>query len=605
MNSQEQQSVVVGFAGDSGDGIQVIGQQFSLACALFGNDIQTFPDFPAEIRAPAGTIAGVSGYQLKFASKDIHTPGDRLDTLVAFNPAALLQALPKLKPGGLILVDQDKFTEKDFKKAQVEGSPIEQVEAKGFCVIQVPMTTLVIEALKDSNVSRAKQKKSKNLFALGMVSWIYGRPLDSAMGWIREKFGKDNDLMEANLVALNAGSDVASTMEILPRLEAPGPASLPKGDYRQLTGNEGLCLGALTASFQMGKELFVSGYPITPASDILHWFASKPFVTTLQAEDEMAAAGAALGASFGGAMGMTMTSGPGMDLKAEMMGLAVMTELPMVVIDVQRAGPSTGMPTKVEQADLLMAMYGRHGDCPVPVLAPATPADCYDIMIEAWQYACEYMTPVIVLSDAYLANSAQPWRIPTKEEYPTLKASTAPQADEFKPYQRDDSLKRPWVAPGTDGFEHRLGGLEKTGDEGNISYCPDNHKSMVELRAKKINNIQDVLPKPWLEGAHTGRCLMVGWGSTYGALSSALNQMGRSDVALLHLRHLHPFAKEVGEILKRFDTVCVFELNQGHLCKMLRSEFLVDAKSMPCVPGRPLRVEEVCQMIEQALEVSA
>lgn len=597
--SSYQTKAVIGFAGDSGDGVQVIGQQFSKASALAGNDIQTFPDFPAEIRAPSGTVAGVSGFQLQFASIDIHTPGDSLDCLIAFNPAALMAFLPKVKPGALIVIDQEKFTDKDYKKAGIEGNPLESPLLSHYRVVQAPITTLVFEAVKDSGISRAAQRKCKNFFALGMACWVYQRPMEPILAWIESKFAGKEGLADANQASLKAGFNYAETIEMLDEPIEVSKADLPAGTWRQINGNESICLGAMAASTSLDRPLFVAGYPITPASDILHWFVASG-VKTFQAEDEMAAAGAAVGAAFAGSLTVTATSGPGMDLKAETIGLAAMVELPMVIVDVQRAGPSTGMPTKVEQSDLLMALHGRHGECPVPVIAPKSPADGYQTMIEACEMAVHSMTPVIVLSDAYIANGAQPWRLPSlpkSQPKPTI-ISDGP----FKPYQRNpETLARPWVSPGQKGFEHRVGGLEKQDVTGNISYDPDNHQAMVKLRQQKVDHIAKRYPPLEILGPKQGPLLVIGWGSTYGALLTAvesLNQQGHS-IAYVHLRHLNPLPLELEAVLKAYDRVVAFELNEGQLAAHLRQKYLVDVKSHTKVKGQPFQTQEIVEALSQ------
>ncbi len=587
---------VIGFAGDSGEGIQVIGQRFTKASAVAGNTIQSFPDFPAEIRAPSGTVAGVSGFQLQFSSLDIHTPGDKLDALVAFNPAALMASLAKVKKQGLVIVDIDKFTLKDFKKAGLEMDPLESPQMCDYRLIKAPITTLVFEAIKDSELSRASQRKCKNFFALGISCWAYQRSLQSIIDWLGLKFSQNNALIDANTCALKAGFHYAETIEMLTEPYIVEAANLEAGTWRQINGNEALCLGALAAQQKFDRDLFVAGYPITPASDILHWFAQTG-VTTFQAEDEMAAAGAALGAAFAGSLALTSTSGPGMDLKAETIGLAVMVELPMVIIDVQRAGPSTGMPTKVEQADLLMAMYGRHGECPLPILAPKDPKDGYQTALEAFSLAVKYMTPVIILSDAYLANSAQPWRIPSEPmEREVIETPTLPKEGRFEPYARSPkTLARPWVCPSQAGFEHRIGGIEKQESTGDISYSPENHQKMTDIRSQKIQAIANDYDAVELVGNASGELLVIGWGSTYGALLTAvqsLHEQGAS-ISFIHLRHLNPLPLDLLSYMKSFKKIMTFELNQGQLASILRAKYLLDIRCHSKVMGQPFQVEEI------------
>ena len=472
-------TVVIHFAGDSGDGMQVAGMQFTHASAVIGNDVRTYPDFPAEIRAPAGTLPGVSGFQLSFSSQRIHTPGDHYDVLVAMNPAALKASLKNIKPGGILMIDEDKFTPKDLKKANIPDNPLEVASQLGCRVIRLPMTSLTIQALEGKSISRSQARKAKNLFALGVVYWLFHRPLEETVNWIKERFKENEVIIEANILALKAGYHYAITAGLFAEHYEVEAAPLPPGEYRQITGNQALAWGCVAAALSAKQTLLVCGYPITPASDILHMLAKYGAygVKTFQAEDEIAAIGAAIGAAYGGALALTSTSGPGMDLKSEGLGLAVMAELPLVVVDVQRAGPSTGMPTKVEQSDLLTALFGRHGECPVPVLAPATPGDCFHIAIQAFHLAITYMTPVIILSDAQLANGAEPWKIPDLEDLPSIHLPYHQAGEAFKPYERDqNTLSRPWAIPGTAGLEHRIGGLEKEHETGNISYDPDNHQ---------------------------------------------------------------------------------------------------------------------------------
>lgn len=592
------ETVVIHFAGDSGDGMQVVGMQFTQSSAIMGNDVRTYPDFPAEIRAPAGTLPGVSGFQLSFSSNLIHTPGDHYDVLIAMNPAALKVSLKNVKPGGILIIDEDKFTAKDLKKANIPDNPLEMSELSECRVIRLPMTSLTLQALESIDITRPQARKCKNLFALGVVYWLYHRSLDDTIEWIKERFKDSPKIIEANMAALKAGYHYAITAGLFADHYEVEAAKLPPGEYRQMTGNQALAWGCVAAALKAKQTLLVCGYPITPASDILHMLAkySAYGVKTFQAEDEIAAVGAAIGAAYGGSLAVTSTSGPGMDLKSEGLGLAVMAELPIVVVDVQRAGPSTGMPTKVEQSDLLTALYGRHGECPVPILAPATPGDCFYMALEAFRIAVTYMTPVIILSDASLANGAEPWQIPDLDALPEITVKHCKDAENFKPYQRDaNTLARPWAVPGTPGLEHRIGGLEKEHITGNISYDPANHQHMVKLRAAKVENI--AFSKPMLEriGEAKGKVLVIGWGSTYGAIRTVIETMQQEgkEITFVHCRSMHPLPKELGDIVKHFDHVLVVELNLGQLCQIIRARYLVDAKSIHKVTGKPFSVHEL------------
>lgn len=599
------ETVVIHFAGDSGDGMQVAGMQFTQASAALGNDVRTYPDFPAEIRAPAGTLPGVSGFQLSFSSHLIHTPGDRYDVLVAMNPAALKASLKNIKSGGILIVDEDKFTVKDLKKANLPENPLEVSEGLGCRVIRLPMTSLTLQAIESGGItiSRSQARKAKNLFALGVVYWLYHRSLEETMKWIKERFKENDAMVEANSAALKAGYHYAITAGLFADHYEVKAAPLPAGEYRQITGNQALAWGAVAAAIQAKQSLLVCGYPITPASDILHMLAkySAYGVKTFQAEDEIAAIGAAIGAAYGGALALTSTSGPGMDLKSEGLGLAVMAELPLVVVDVQRAGPSTGMPTKVEQSDLFAALFGRHGECPVPVLAPATPGDCFYMALEAFKLATTYMTPVILLSDASLANGAEPWRIPESETLPALDLSHWKEKENFKPYARDPkTLSRPWAIPGTPGLEHRIGGLEKEAETGNISYDPDNHQKMVKLRAAKVQAMGQAMPPLECMGETRGKILIVGWGSTYGVIRTvveALQKEGKS-ISFVHCRALNPLPAALETWVKHFETVLVVELNLGQLCQIIRARYLVDAQSIHQVTGKPFSTEALRAAIE-------
>ncbi|MFU8797852.1 MAG: 2-oxoacid:acceptor oxidoreductase subunit alpha, partial [Gammaproteobacteria bacterium] len=592
--------------GDSGDGMQLIGSQFTNTSALLGNDIHTFPDFPAEIRAPAGTLPGVSGFQLSFSSKNIHTAGDKLNVLVAMNPAGLKVNLADLEDNGLLILNENGFDAKDLKKAHYAENPLETGELSQYRVFSLPITDLTLNAVKTSGISHSQGTKCKNMFALGIVFWLYTRPLDYTTQWLAHKFQKQPEIANANIAALKAGFNYALTTELFSERYTVRKAALKPGRYRQITGNEALALGCVAVATKSGRPLLLSGYPITPASAILTQLAKYTHfgIATFQAEDEIAAICACIGAAFGGSLAVTSTSGPGLDLKAEGLGLAVMTELPLVVIDVQRAGPSTGMPTKTEQADLLTAIYGRHGECPIPVLAPATPGDCFNIMIEAFRIALKYMTPVIILSDGYLANGAEPWMLPDVNTLPDLIPRFHTDPNGFTPYTRDPkTLARLWAIPGTPGLEHRLGGLEKDQKTGNISYDPINHHEMVLTRAKKIQNIANDIPEVEILGSEYGKILVVSWGGTYGTVLSAVEELqaaGQS-VSLIHLRHLHPFPKNLGAVLRQFETVIVPELNLGQLCQLLRAEFLVDAKPYNKITGKPFLISEIREHIIKLL----
>jgi len=605
----ELDSATVRFCGDSGDGMQLAGSQLTNTSALVGNDVATFPDFPAEIRAPRGTKAGVSGFQIHFASRKIYTPGDQVDALVAMNPAALVTNLQDLAPGGILIVDNDSFTKRDLQLAGCETNPLDDGTVDRYQVFTVDITRLTRLAVKETGLGTKEADRCRNFFAMGLVFWLYDRPLEPTLRFIVEKFGRRPDVAEANRRALLAGYHYGDTIEAFAHRYSVDAAKLPAGKYRHVTGNQALAWGLMAAAKLSGCELFYGSYPITPASDILHELAKrKNFgVRTFQAEDELAAMTAVIGAAFGGAMGVTGTSGPGMSLKAEALGLAVMTELPMLVIDVQRAGPSTGLPTKTEQADLNLALYGRHGECPLPVLAAASPADCFDVALEAWRLAVRYMTPVVILSDAFVANGSEPWRIPTmgeRERIAVEHPGPAADGEPCQPYQRDSRLARPWSLPGTPGRMHRIGGLEKQDVTGEVSYDPANHQHMVELRARKIAGIAGDIPPQSVEGPKSGRLLVVGWGGTYGALATAVRRLWErgAPVAHVHLRYLNPLPANLGEILRRYDQVLVAELNRGHLRRLIRSEYLVDAAGLNKTAGRPFTVHEIVETIEQVIE---
>src|SRR5262245_35038588 len=611
---QEIDSVTIRFAGDSGDGMQLAGTQFTNASAILGNDISTLPDFPAEIRAPAGTLAGVSGFQVHFSSHEIHTPGDRLNTLVAMNPAALRTNLKDLEPGGILILNSDAFTTSDLHKAGYKTSPLEDGSLKGYRTFRIPINTLNREAVAAVKLSPREADRCKNFFALGLVYWLYERSLDPTLRWIRDKFAKNPAVLEANTRTLKAGYNYGETTDAMPvHYRVPPAKNIKPGVYRKITGNEALAMGLVAASQLADIPLVYATYPITPASDILHNLAEmKRFgVRTIQAEDEIAAIGMAIGASFGGGLGVTASSGPGICLKSEAIGLAVMTELPVVVIDVQRGGPSTGLPTKTEQADLLQAMYGRNGECPVAIVAPCSPADCFTMIFEAVRLAIGFMTPVMFLSDGYLANGAEPWLIPKVTELPriTVTHPTKPNGNgngeaHFLPFKRDQRLVRQWAIPGTAGLEHRIGGLEKEDVTGNVSYDPANHEHMVRTRAQKIANIANEIPELTVNGPAEGDLLVIGWGGTYGSIVTAVQRSQRKGlkVAQAHLRYLNPMPKNTGDVLRRYKKILVPELNAGQLRLLLRGNYLVDAQGLNKIQGRPFLVSEIEQRIEEMLQ---
>jgi 2-oxoglutarate/2-oxoacid ferredoxin oxidoreductase subunit alpha len=599
------EEVTIRFAGDSGDGMQLTGTQFTNTAAVIGNDVSTLPDFPAEIRAPAGTTYGVSGFQIHFGSTDILTPGDTCDVLVAMNPAALITNIKGLRPGGTLIVNTDSFSEKNLKMAGYTANPLENDSLSGYNVHKVGITKLTSNALADMNLSTKMVDKSKNFFALGMMYWMYNRPLDQSIKFIHEKFGKkDPDIAEANLRVLKAGFNYGDTTEIFTTRYEVKPAKLPPGKYRNIMGNVATALGLVAAAQKSGLQLFLGSYPITPASDILHELSRlKHFgVKTFQAEDEIAAICSAIGAAYTGSLGVTTTSGPGMALKTEAMGLAIMLELPLVIVDVQRGGPSTGLPTKTEQADLLQAVLGRNSEAPLCVVAASTPADCFGTVYEAVRIAIKFMTPVICLTDGYLANGAEPWRIPDVSELPDIPVQFAKDPGSFQPYARDEkTLSRPWAIPGTPGLEHRIGGLEKEHVTGNISYDPDNHDFMVRTRAEKVERIASDIPPASVDGETEGDVLVLGWGSTYGSIKSAVNAVRARGIQVshCHLRHLNPFPSNLGEILYRFKHVLVPEINSGQLIKLIRAKYLVPAVGFNVVKGLPLRSEEIEERITE------
>ncbi|MBA2314913.1 MAG: 2-oxoacid:acceptor oxidoreductase subunit alpha [Chloroflexi bacterium] len=598
--------VTIRFAGDSGDGMQLTGTQFTRTAAVFGNDISTLPDFPAEIRAPAGSLPGVSGFQISFSSSDIHTPGDAPDVLVAMNPAALKTNVGDLPPGGALIVNSDAFTQQNLNKAAYASNPLTDGSLKPYTVFEIPISTLNERSLEGLDMTSKQKDLTKNFFALGIMFWLYERSMDPTLAWIEDKFGKRPAIADANQRALKAGYAFGETTEIFHTHYRVAPANLGPGTYRNITGNEATALGFLAASKLAHRPLFYGSYPITPASDILHQLSGyKNFgVKTFQAEDEIAAIGAAIGASYGGAMGLTASSGPGIALKSEALGLAIMVELPLVVVDVQRAGPSTGMPTKTEQADLLQVLFGRNSDSPIPVVAPATPAECFDYAIEAWRIALKYVTPVVYLSDAFLATGAEPWRIPELSDLPQIGVENWTDKATFQPYARDpETLARRWAVPGTPGLEHRVGGLEKADITGNVSYDPENHHRMQLLRHEKVARIANDIPALETHGPTSGDLLVLGWGSTYGAIRSAVERLqaeGRS-VAHAHLRHLNPFPRNLGDVLTSYRRVLIPEVNLGQLLMLIRARYLVDAVGYDKVRGRPFRIAEIHEEAERIL----
>jgi 2-oxoglutarate ferredoxin oxidoreductase subunit alpha len=600
----EIENVTIRFAGDSGDGMQLTGTQFTNTSAILGNDISTLPDFPAEIRAPAGSLPGVSGFQINFSSRDIRTPGDEPNVLVAMNPAALKVNLHDLEKGGILIINSDAFAELNLKKAGYEKNPLEDGSLSAYRVISIPLTELNLNALKELSLGKKEADRCKNFFALGMMYWLYDRPLDPTLKWMQSKFQKNPVVLEANVRALRAGFNYADTTELFTTHYRVRKASLAPGKYRNITGNEATALGFIAAAQVAKRPLFYASYPITPASDILHELSRhKNFgIKTFQAEDEIAAMTAAIGASFAGHLGLTGTSGPGVALKSEAIGLAVMTELPVVIANIQRGGPSTGLPTKTEQADLLQAMFGRNGECPVPIVAAATPSDCFAMAFEAFRIATMFMTPVFYLSDGYLGNGSEPWKLPKVDELPKIDIQYRTDPDGFHPYSRNEAtLARPWAIPGTPGLEHRIGGLEKQHITGNVSYDPDNHEFMVRLRAEKVARIANFIPEVEVFGKPEGKVLVVGWGGTYGAITSAVEAMqGRGkSVSSIHLRHLNPFPRNLGEVLSRFEKVLVPELNLGQLCLLLRARYLVDAIGFNKIKGHPFKISELVRKIEE------
>lgn len=604
---QERDSVVIRFAGDSGDGMQVTGMQFTTESVLAGNDIGTLPDFPAEIRAPIGTLYGVSAFQVHFGNKRIYTPGDDLDVLVVMNPAALKTNLGDLKQNGILILEKSEFNETNLKKAQYTTNPLEDGSLAKYQVYPLEITKMTSLALKDLNLPNRSITRSRNFFALGVVSWLFHRPMESTLHWINERFKKNSEVLQANTLALQGGYNYGENTEIFASSFKIKPAPIAPGVYRNITGNTATALGFLVAAKRAGLPLFLGSYPITPASDVLHELATyKNFgVYTFQAEDEIAGVGSALGAAFGGAIGITTTAGPGMNLKAETVGLAAAVELPLIITDIQRAGPSTGMPTKPEQADLLQALYGRHGEAPVPVIAASTPADCFLAAYEAVRIAVKYMTPVILLTDGYLANASEPWLLPKVADLPEVKVEFRTDPQGFFPYLRDENtLARPWVRPGTPGLEHRIGGLEKDYLTGNISYAPTNHEQMVRVRYRKMAKITQEIPPTKINGPEKGKLLVIGWGSTYGSITAAVKEFQEQGkaVAHVHLRYLNPLPSDLGAVISRFEKVLVPEMNMGQLLRVLRAEYLVDAVGLNKIQGRPFKVSEITAKIARMLE---
>jgi 2-oxoglutarate/2-oxoacid ferredoxin oxidoreductase subunit alpha len=607
---EEKERVVIRFAGDSGDGMQLTGDRFTSATAVLGNDLATLPDFPAEIRAPAGTVHGVSAFQIQFASTDITTPGDHADVLVAMNPAALKADLGKLVRGGTVVLNEDAFTPRNIEKAGFATDPTTDGTLDGYQVFKVPMTSITVRATEDLGIGKKEAERAKNMFALGLLSWMYGRPVETTINWLERKFGGKQEIFDANVAAFKAGYNFGETTELFAHSYSVKAAPAEPGTYRNIAGATALAWGLVAASDRSGLPLFYASYPITPASELLHELSRhKNFgVITLQAEDEIAAANVALGAAFAGHLAVTGTSGPGMDLKAETLGLAVIMELPLVIVDVQRGGPSTGLPTKTEQSDLLLAMFGRHGESPMPIVAPSSPADCFAMAIEAARIAVTYRTPVILLSDTFLSNSSEPWRIPDVDSLPVIEpriASVPSNGDGFLPYARDERLARPWAVPGTPGLVHRIGGLEREDGSGNISYDPLNHERMTQLRAAKVAKVADDIPPLEVEDPDgDAELLVIGWGSSLGTIRAAARRVrdGGRRVATAHLRHLNPFPSNTGEVLAGYRQVLVPEMNAGQLSMLLRARFLVDARSFTKVQGIPIFAEDLEREIERVLD---
>ncbi|MDZ4807197.1 MAG: 2-oxoacid:acceptor oxidoreductase subunit alpha [Bacteroidota bacterium] len=608
------QDVVIKFAGDSGDGMQMTGSQFTNNTALLGIDLATFPDFPAEIRAPIGTLPGVSGYQLRFSSDRVYTPGDACDVLVAMNAAALKTNLTAIKKGGKIIVNTDGFDSRNLRLANYpEGvNPLENDSLANYEVIKMDVTKMTREALKDITMGMKEKDRAKNMFVLGFLYWMYGREMNNTADFLKEKFGKKPEIFESNVKAMQAGYNYGDTTETFTTTYKVEKAKMEPGSYRSIMGNQAVTYGLIAASQKSGLPIFLGSYPITPASDILHDLAKyKNFgVRTFQAEDEIAAITSAIGAAYGGALGVTTTSGPGMALKGEAMGLAVMLEIPLIIIDIQRGGPSTGLPTKTEQSDLLQSYYGRNGECPMPVISASTPGDCFDAIYEAVRISVQHMTPVIFLSDGYIANGAEPWKFPKADDLQPItikfKTDLGDHEDVFQPYSRDEKLARPWAIPGTAGLEHRIGGLEKQNVTGNISYEPENHQLMVKIRQEKVDKIAEYIPLQKLDsGTDKGKILVLGWGSTYGAIKSACAELQAKGHAIshAHLRYVRPFPKNLGDIIKNFDTVLIPEINNGQLIKIIRDVYFVDAKGYNKIMGVPITKTELVMKLQEMLAV--
>jgi len=602
----EKDSIIVRFAGDSGDGMQLTGTQFTATTAFIGNDVVTLPDYPAEIRAPAGTLYGVSGFQLHFSSKDILTPGDSPDVLIALNPAALKINLKYLKKDAIIIVNSDAFDSKNLSLANYETNPLEDGSLDGYRVYDVPITKATLQAVEGLGLSIKEANRCKNFFALGLSYWLFNRPMDQTIEWIKDKFSKDERFVKANIAALKAGYFFGDTTEIFTVRFEVKPAKLEKGKYRSLSGNEATAWGLLAASVKSGLPLFLGSYPITPASDILHELSRfRNFgVMTFQAEDEIAGISTAIGASFGGNLAATTTSGPGVALKQEAIGLAIMTELPLVICNIQRGGPSTGLPTKTEQSDLFQAIWGRNGEAPLPVLAPATPSECFDYVYEAARLAIKYMTPVMFLSDGYLANGSEPWLIQNLEDLPDIPVKFRTEKEGFAPYIRDENLARPWVKPGTPGLEHRIGGLEKQHITGNVSYDPDNHQFMVNMRNDKVNKIADEIPLQTVYGNPDSDIVVVGWGSTFGPIYTAVEKMNKEGikVAGIHVRYLNPMPKNLGELLRKYKKILIPEMNLGQLRMILQAKYLIETVGFSKVKGVPFTSEEIELKIKEILK---
>ena len=610
------QDVVIKFAGDSGDGMQLTGSQFTNSTALLGNDLATFPDFPAEIRAPQGTLPGVSGYQLRFSSDRVFTPGDECDVLVAMNAAALKTNLKSLKKGGKIIVNTDGFDSKNLRLANYPDgtNPLEDGSLQSYEVIRMDVTRMTREALKEFELGTKEKDRAKNMFVLGFLYWMYNRSVEHTMQFLQEKFGKKEVILQSNIKALQAGYNFGDTTETFTTTYRVEKARMDPGTYRSIMGNQATAYGLIAASQKSGLPLFLGSYPITPASDILHELSKhKAFgVKVFQAEDEIAAITSAIGASYGGSLGVTTTSGPGMALKAEAMGLAVMLEIPLLICNIQRGGPSTGLPTKTEQSDLLQAYYGRNGECPMPIVSASTPSDCFSAVYEAFRIAVQHMTPVIFLSDGYIANGAEPWKFPKTEDLQPIKVQFKTQLgdheEKFQPYLRDEKLVRPWAIPGTKGLEHRIGGIEKQNITGNVSYDPDNHQLMVKLRQEKVDKIADYVPEQKLDsGPEKGKLLVIGWGSTYGAIKSAVAELQAEghEISHAHIRYLRPLPRNLGNILKNFEQVLIPEINNGQLIKIIRDIYLVDAKAYNKIMGVPITKSELLEKIREMLAEKA